>query len=197
MIDEDPSHSLPDTVTVDVEIVCADWRRATPDPEKPCREAACAALAAAGLGDWNLAIEIGVRLTDDAEQRALNGRHRGIDRPTNVLSFPATDCVAGELPEPVAHGAPVLLGDVVVAWETVRGEAAARGLGVCDHLRHLVVHGVLHLAGFDHEIQADAEAMEHLEASALAGLGVANPYTAPHTAPHTMSEPGTEPGKQK
>ena len=193
MNDENPLHSSPDMVTVDVEIACADWRQAVPDPAKPCREAACAALAAAGLGGRNLAIEVGVRLTDDAEQRALNSRHRGIDRPTNVLSFPAADCVAGELPESAAHGAPVLLGDVVVAWETVRGEAASHGLDVRDHLRHLVVHGVLHLAGFDHEIEADAEAMERLEASALAGLGVANPYAVPYA----VSEPGTEPGRQK
>ena len=189
MNDEDPSQSSSEGLTVDVDIACADWRQATPDPARPCREAVRAALAAAGLTGRDLTIEVGVRLTDDAEQRALNDRHRGADRATNVLSFPATDCVAGEPPDPAAQGAPVLLGDVVVAWETVRGEAAAQGRGVCDHLRHLVVHGVLHLAGYDHEIEADAEAMEHLEVRALAGLGVADPYT--------MGKPGTQPGKRK
>ena len=94
------------------------------------------------------------------------------DAPTNVLSFPAAASA------PPAPGAPLLLGDVVLAFETVAAEAAAQGKPLADHLAHLVVHGVLHLLGFDHEADAEAERMEALETRLLAGLGIADPYRA-------------------
>lgn len=101
-------------------------------------------------------------LTDDDEVRQLNARWRGQDKPTNVLSFPAGDAV--------------LLGDVVLAFETVEREAAAQGKRFGDHLSHLVVHGALHLIGYDHVKAGDAAAMEALERRVLAGLGIADPY---------------------
>ncbi|HEX7970330.1 MAG TPA: rRNA maturation RNase YbeY, partial [Stellaceae bacterium] len=101
--------------------------------------------------------------------RALNRQWRGKDVPTNVLSFPAL----GATPPP---GAPRLLGDVVLAFETVAAEAAAQDKPLADHLRHLVIHGVLHLLGFDHESDADAQRMEASEIAILAGLGVPDPY---------------------
>ena len=101
-------------------------------------------------------------LTDDAEVRQLNARWRGKDKPTNVLSFPAGD--------------PVLIGDVVLAFQTVKREAAEQGKHFGDHLSHLVVHGALHLIGYDHVKARDAEAMEALERRVLAGLGIADPY---------------------
>jgi probable rRNA maturation factor len=104
-------------------------------------------------------------LTDDAEMQTLNRTWRGKDASTNVLSFPAGDI-----------GAPGFLGDVVLAYETTRAEAREQNLGLQDHAAHLVVHGVLHLLGFDHMDDEEAERMEALERAALASLGVADPY---------------------
>jgi len=105
-------------------------------------------------------------LTDDEEMRALNRTWRGKDAPTNVLSFPASDAVseAG------------LIGDVVLAYETTHKEARDERLVLADHVSHLVVHGVLHLLGFDHEKDEEAEQMEDLERTALASLGIADSY---------------------
>jgi probable rRNA maturation factor len=144
------------------------WRRALPAARRLCAEAAAAALAGAGTALPRPA-ELGIVLGDDALLRRLNRAWRGEDKPTNVLSFPAQ----GEV-RPA--GAPVLLGDVVLAFETVSAEARAQGKPLADHLRHLVVHGVLHLLGFDHARAIEARRMEALERTVLAGLGVADPY---------------------
>jgi probable rRNA maturation factor len=113
---------------------------------------------------------IGITLVGDAEQRRLNHTWRGKDSSTNVLAFP----VAGaEAPPP---GAPLLLGDVVLALETIAAEAATQNKPLPDHLRHLVVHGVLHLLGQNHENPAEAEVMEWREAAILAEMGVPDPY---------------------
>jgi probable rRNA maturation factor len=109
-------------------------------------------------------------LTDDAEMRTLNRTWRGKDASTNVLSFPAGE-PRGETP-----GEPCALGDVVLAAETVLTEADAQGVEAADHVAHLVVHGMLHLLGFDHEREADTLRMEALETKVLAGLGIADPY---------------------
>lgn len=108
-------------------------------------------------------------LADDALARDLNRRFRGKDKPTNVLSFPS-----GEEATP---GVP--LGDIVVARETVEREATLDGKPFDHHLMHLVVHGMLHLLGYDHESEAEAEAMERLETAALAELGLPDPYADP------------------
>jgi len=128
-----------------------------------------AAFAAASVAR-NEPCEATLVLTDDEEMRELNRTWRGKDASTNVLSFPA-----GE-PFGEAHGEPSPLGDIVFAGETVIEEAKLRGIPVADHATHLVVHGMLHLLGFDHERDADAERMEALETKVLAGLGVADPY---------------------
>lgn len=114
---------------------------------------------------------LGIVLTDDAEQRALNCAWRGKDAPTNVLSFATAD---PDMKPP--QGAPLLLGDVVLAFETVAREAAEQRKKLSDHLAHLVVHGVLHLLGFDHGNDAEAAMMETRETEILAGLGVPAPY---------------------
>ena len=113
-------------------------------------------------------VEISLLLTDDAGIRELNRDWRDKDKPTNVLSFPA----------PVVPGipGPRPLGDIAVAYETVAREAEEERKTFEDHLTHLLVHGLLHLLGYDHELEAEAEIMEGLEVRALASLGIADPY---------------------
>ena len=111
--------------------------------------------------------ELSIVLTDDARIRALNLAWRGFDKPTNVLSFPAG-----------GKGAPTHLGDIVIAYETVKREALAQDLAFLHHLAHLAVHGFLHLHGYDHEAEAEAETMEQMERRILARLGIPDPYAA-------------------
>lgn len=130
--------------------------------------AAAAALAASGLDP--AACEIGLLAAADARVAALNAEWRGKEGPTNVLSWPSAD-------GPASPGEARFLGDLALAWETCAAEAAAAGIPAADHVTHLVVHGVLHLLGHDHEDDAEAEAMEALERKVLASLGVADPYS--------------------
>lgn len=120
-------------------------------------------------------VEIAVRLTDDAEVQALNRDYRGKDKPTNVLSFPQYDPGDFAMLANTDDGE-ILLGDIVLALETCTREAAERGIGVADHAVHLIVHGTLHLLGYDHQDNASGDAMEALETKALATLGLADPY---------------------
>lgn len=153
--------------TVRVDRVQSQW----PKVKKTVRHAALVALD--HLGDETGDVEVGIRLTDDAEVRELNHRYRGVDRPTNVLSFAMQDD-GTDLGVP---GQPLLLGDLVVAYETVVREATEQGKTFADHLTHLVVHGILHLAGYDHERSAEeALSQESLEIAILNRLGIANPY---------------------
>lgn len=116
-----------------------------------------------------------VLFTSDADVHALNAEWRGKDKPTNVLSFPMLD--RADLLDLADEGPPEMLGDIALAHETCAREAEEKGVPIADHAAHLVVHGLLHLAGYDHEISdEDAEAMEALETKALAVLGLADPY---------------------
>lgn len=121
--------------------------------------------------------EVSVLLSDDATIRLLNRDWRGLDKATNVLSFPT--------PGPLA--ARPLLGDIAVSWQTTRREADDEGKPVADHLAHLLVHGFLHLLGYDHERDSEADAMERLETSILADLGIADPYR--HSEPVESGTP--------
>jgi probable rRNA maturation factor len=112
--------------------------------------------------------ELSIVLTDDAEQRQLNRQWRGIDKPTNVLSFPQIEPFA-----PVAG----LLGDITLARETLEREAAELQKPFTDHFTHLVVHGFLHILGHDHQDEAEALVMEGLETQILDSLGIADPYS--------------------
>jgi probable rRNA maturation factor len=114
---------------------------------------------------------VSVALLSDAEVRSLNKAFRGKDAPTNVLSFPSVASAYG-----AAKGEPVFLGDVALAYETVESEASSQGKSVLQHAAHLVAHGVLHLAGFDHGAEAEAERMEQAERDILAKFGIPDPY---------------------
>ncbi|HEX5184640.1 MAG TPA: rRNA maturation RNase YbeY [Allosphingosinicella sp.] len=141
-------------------------------------EAVPAAVAAgrhAALIDSGLCVEISVKFTDDNEVRSLNAAYRARDKATNVLSFPMFE--ADLLDSLVmADGGEVLLGDIVLAAGLCAREAEEKGISVRDHAAHLVVHGTLHLLGYDHEQGEEAEAMEAVERKALASLGIADPY---------------------
>ena len=118
-----------------------------------------------------------VAFGDDAAVRVLNARYRGKDAPTNVLSFPAAGPVIEPDIGPDAEGETRSLGDIVLARETVMREAGEQAVDFSHHVTHLIVHGVLHLLGYDHGVDAEAEEMEALEIEILSELGIDNPYT--------------------
>ncbi len=156
-----------------VDIADEAWLAQVPDAEELCARVAAVTLgAAASLVDLPAGrLEVSLLLTDDAQVRDLNRDYRGQDKPTNVLSFAALDADS-----PIPPDGPILLGDVIIARETAEREAAEEEKRLIDHLSHLVVHGVLHLLGYDHMEDDEAEEMESLERSVLAGLGVPDPY---------------------
>jgi probable rRNA maturation factor len=136
-----------------------------------------AAQAAASIAPElaNARLSASLLFADDAEVRTLNRQWRAKDKPTNVLSFPML--TRAELIAFASDGAPELLGDIALALETCEREAAEKGATLADHAAHLIVHGLLHLAGHDHETSpAEAAAMEALEIKALALMGIADPY---------------------
>lgn len=160
---------MSDTVEIAVSHQGGNWSRALSGAENLV-EAAASAAWRAGSGPETApgGAEISIALADDSLVRTLNREYRGKDEPTNVLSFPADD--------PGAPDRARMIGDVVLALETVEREAREAGKSVAAHVSHLVVHGVLHLAGYDHQTDADAKAMESLETAILAEMGIADPY---------------------
>ena len=156
------------TLGIDVATDSPQWTGSLPDVACLARRAARAAWLQAG--DRERDAELSIVLADDALVRTLNRRYRNQDQSTNVLSFSAEDAAAS--------GGPRLLGDVVLAFETVVLESRQQRKPFAHHLQHLCVHGVLHLLGHDHESEADAAAMERLEAAILASLNVPDPYVA-------------------
>jgi probable rRNA maturation factor len=164
------------TLEIDIE---APWPQAGNWEALANRAALAAAEVAPELA--NSRLQASLLFADDAEVQALNRDWRAKDRATNVLSFPMLE--RGELLVLTDDGPPELLGDIALAYETCAREAADKGLLVEAHAAHLIVHGLLHLAGYDHvESAAQAEAMEALEIKALASLGLGNPYAEPGLA---------------
>ena len=147
---------------IDIDVEEAAWIATLPQAEMLARGAALAALDSEGAGHEGVSI----LLADDEAVRELNARFRHVDKPTNVLSFPAPY-------NPERH-----LGDIALAYGVCAREADEQGKPFAHHLQHLVVHGVLHLLGYDHMRDDEAEAMEGLERAVLAGLGVPDPYAA-------------------
>ncbi|HEY4342724.1 MAG TPA: rRNA maturation RNase YbeY [Parvibaculum sp.] len=151
-----------------------DWASGTEDI---VRRAAEHAYVVAGPAEE---AELCVVLADDAFVRSLNKTYRGKDKPTNVLSFPTGAIPVAVGPEPLVGMGPRLLGDVVLARETIAQEAVEQGKSFADHLSHLVVHGVLHLLGQDHEEDAEADEMEAMERDILQDLDISDPYLNKH-----------------
>lgn len=163
------------------------WRTDPPegwilDAERLKRAARCAYRAGVDLAAQRAmekpAFEAAIVLEDDAAMQALNRDFRGKDKPTNVLSFPA-----GPIAGPAHFPERQSLGDIVLSVQTLEREAAALAVSPQDHATHLVVHGVLHLLGFDHESETEAARMETLESQILGRLGIADPYGEPEPRP--------------
>lgn len=159
-----PAHSITEVV------IAAEAWQSEPDAEAVVQRAIAAAASASDADVENA--ELAVMLTDDAGIRALNKDFRGIDKPTNVLSFPAPERCATA----AENDAPRALGDIAIAYETLRREADDEGKPLAHHLSHLAVHGFLHLIGYDHDTDDDAKEMEALETGILAQLGIPDPY---------------------
>ena len=171
MTEEPPSPGIAISVVVQDQA----WSDLLTQPELVAEQASRAALDDHAVEKPPIDLPQGAELcivlaSDDLVQR-LNREYRQVDRATNVLSFADLDG-----PMEAAPGAPRLLGDVVLARETIQKEASAQDKSMADHLSHLVVHGVLHLLGYDHQDGADADRMENLERTILDRLGVADPY---------------------
>ena len=165
-------------LTTETELASSLWA-ATTDWHSLAANAVAAALAETPhghLADGPLIVEVSIRLTDDAEVRNLNRQYRGKDTPTNVLSFPM---VQPDLLDALANvdDGEVLLGDIVLAAETTARQAAEKGWPISEYAQHLIVHGLLHLLGYDHEHdETQADTMEVLESAACRVLGLPEPY---------------------
>lgn len=174
------ARTLP-SVKIDVLIETPAWRRRLPEVAAHVRKFARAAMKAA-LADgaaapslrrsWSLAI----LLADDAQLRELNRDFRGKDKPTNVLSFPAWEGMPTPAKAPAKIKEAVNLGDIALSYSVTSGESVKQNKRLADHLAHLTVHGVLHLFGYDHLDQSQADDMESLERAVLARHGISDPY---------------------
>lgn len=165
-------------IDVAVERVAGDWPDAVDWPNLATRAARAATEASplAHLSAGDMGAEISIRLSDDDEVHILNRDYRGKDKPTNVLSFPQIEpALIADMVR--ADGAELLLGDIVLAWQTCAREAEEKGVAVDAHAAHLVVHGTLHLLGYDHMTDEEAVQMEQVERDVMAQLGYDDPYS--------------------
>lgn len=161
---------------VEIDIADERWGAAWPGYELKLNEIYSHVLAVSGLPVGTRDMEISVVLTHDAQIQHLNKQHRGKDAPTNVLSFPSYE--SGQLDGVSPSGPPLLLGDLALAYETTAREAEVKAVPLAHHATHLVIHGILHLLGFDHQNDIEADDMEAKEVEFCRDFGIANPYRA-------------------
>lgn len=160
-------------IVVDVSVHYPPWRRELPQAETIAQNICEAALRATAIVGQAEYLEVSVVLADDSFVQELNAQYRNKDKPTNVLSFPSEEL------KPDEYGSvdpSVVLGDVILALQTLQTEAEQQNKSLQDHLCHMIVHGTLHLLGYDHQDEAQAEQMESLEVDILKNVGITNPY---------------------
>lgn len=160
-------------INIEINIEEDKWLQEQPNSEEIISKSCTLALQAVGIFEYAENIEISVLLTNDGFIQGLNRDYRGKDKPTNVLSFPQEEFIAGNYADIEGQ---IALGDVIFAFETINNEAIEQEKSFENHLAHLAVHGTLHLLGYDHEEDGDAEIMEALEIKILAELQIDNPY---------------------
>jgi probable rRNA maturation factor len=161
-------------IEIEIQIHDSAWSTALPEAGSVARRAVSAALDEVPPPGIPAEVELAVILADDGFVQRLNKDYRGEDRPTDVLSFAAQETTGRSVPH--AEGMPLQLGDVIIAFETVERDCDAANITLVDHLSHLVIHGVLHLLGHDHDEPKAEGAMRALERSALKRLGIGDPY---------------------
>lgn len=183
--------TLPFTLEIAANIEDEEWNNAFPDLEDLYVRATNRAIEnivennnILFEGSGAAIVEISLVFATDNTVQGLNDDYRNQDKPTNVLSFPDSQINTAALEESALHNEAVIFGDIILARETVFAEAKAQRKSIADHLSHLLVHGILHLAGYDHIEDDEAEIMESFEIKILSQLGISNPYeeTPPATA---------------
>lgn len=174
-VDGNQGNTFP-CITVDTKVETLQWLGILRGVENLCRTAAYAAVKEGGqevLLRYGKRVELVIVLADDTIVQALNSNYRGQNKPTNVLSF----ATLLDVPSPLSIPCEALaLGDIIIALQTTMHEAEQQAIPLANHLQHLVIHGTLHLLGYDHQADAAAEAMEYLETRILTQLGIADPY---------------------
>jgi probable rRNA maturation factor len=169
---------MSETPNINIDIIFKSelWQRQVADIEEVINNFCKQAIVSTDIGKFASKIELSVILTDDESIKKLNLEYRGVDKATNVLSFPNQELSVGEYNSLKIYNDFIMLGDILIAYETIEREAKAQNKKLVDHFSHMLIHGVLHLLGYDHENDVDACVMEQLEIAILARFSIESPY---------------------
>ena len=164
------------TLDIDVDVQDAAWENGIDDLSKMIVQVSRAVLDKVGLTKYTNHIEFSINLTNNDSIQTFNSQYRGKNHPTNTLSFPAQDIVAKELEKFNFNDGFVLLGDIIFARKVIEDEAQTQGKNFENHFAHLLIHGILHLLGHDHQSEKEAMEMENLEVEILSAFNIKSPY---------------------
>ena len=163
-------------VDVDIDTQASDWERDLPTIEELANKISRSVFSITNFDNFTDHIEFSIILSDDSKVRTLNKEYRGADKPTNVLSFPAEDVTPKNFKNIPTYNGFIMIGDIVFAYQTLQYEAKNLGKSFEAHFCHLLVHGLLHLLGFDHETEKEADEMERIEVKVLSNFNIESPY---------------------